>query len=131
MAVQETVQQDSYTDTVGRMRALEGKYNLLRDRMLIINNNMIEQYKKNITETRTINEDIKEIKIDLFKIKETIKHLVEEFELFARKEDVKFLEKYINLWNPVKFVTTEEMNKAIESHHTKKEETKKVKDGSK
>ena len=77
MAIQETVQQDSYTDTIGRMRALEGKYNLLRDRMLIINNNMIEQYKKNIAETRTINEDIKEIKIDIFKIKETIKHLVE------------------------------------------------------
>jgi len=116
MALQETSQQDSYIETIERIRSLEGKYNLLRDRMLLINNNMIEQYKKSIAETRNINDDIKEIKSDIFKIKEIIKHLVEEFDLFARKEDIKFLEKYINLWNPIKFVTSEELKNALEEH---------------
>ena len=50
------------------------------------------------------------------RIKEIIKHLVEEFDLFARKEDIKFLEKYINLWNPIKFVTSEELKNALEEH---------------
>ncbi len=111
-----------YLDTVSRMRTLEGKYNLLRDRALIINNNMIEQYKKTTVELGTINDDIKEIKTDLFKIKEAMKHLLKEFELFARKDDVKFLEKYINLWNPMKFVTEEELSRVIKENQQKKRE---------
>mgnify|MGYP001611426056 CR=1 FL=1 len=114
-----------YLDSTSRLRGLEGKYNLLRDRALIINNNMIDQYKKTSTETKAINDDIKEIKSDLFKIKEAMKHMLKEFELFARKDEVKFLEKYINLWNPMKFVTGEELAKALE----KQKESKVKKDG--
>ncbi len=33
----------------------------------------------------------------------------EELEFFARKENLKVLEKYINLWNPLNFVTKEEV----------------------
>ena len=32
-------------EVVSRIRSLEGKYNLLGERALIINQNMIEQYK--------------------------------------------------------------------------------------
>ncbi len=125
--VQEQIsQQDSFTNSIDRLRTIEGKYNLLRDRMLLINNNMIDQYKKSIVETRTINEDIRDIKSDIFKIKETMKHLLEELELFARKEEVKVLEKYINIWNPIKFVTEDQLNIALGKKQIQKEEHKKV-----
>ena|SRR3989344_6057122 len=111
-------------DITSRVRTLEGKYNLLRDRVLIINNNMIEEYKKLLAELKGINGNIKEIKGDVFKLKETIRHLVKETELYARKEDVQFLEKYINLWNPMKFVTEEDVEKIIERHIQEKQEVK-------
>lgn len=111
--VQEMQEQGFYMDATARVRALEGQYNLLRDRMLIINNNLIEQYKKLSTEMKAINEDLKEVKTDIFNVKETMKHLINELENFAKKEDVKFLEKYINLWDPIKFVTSEELEKAL------------------
>ena len=101
-------------DITSRVRSLEGKYNLLRDRVLIINNNMVEEYKKLMSEVRIINEDLKEIKQDVFKIKESIRHLVKETELFSRKEDVQFLEKYINFWNPMKFVTEEDVMRTLQ-----------------
>ena len=113
--VQEEVQEQGfYMDATARVRPLEGQYNLLRDRMLIINNNLIEQYKKLSGEMKALNDDVKEMKTDIFNMKETMKHLIKELELFARKDDVKFLEKYINLWNPMKFVTSEELEKALE-----------------
>jgi len=114
MTQEEMQQQDFYMDATSRVRTLEGQYNLLRDRMLIINNNLIEQHKKLSGEIKILNEDIKEVKSELFNLKETMKHLIKELELFARKEDVKFLEKYINFWNPVNFVTSEELKKALE-----------------
>ena len=119
MAEEGMQQQDFYLDTIARVRTLEGRYNLLRDRVLVINNNLIDQYKKTLTEVRVINDDIKEIKSDIFKIKEALKHLLKELELFARKEDVKYLEKYINLWDPMKLVTEEELNKALEEFRKK------------
>ena len=47
-----------------------------------------------------------------------MKHLLKELELFARKEDVKFLEKYINLWNPMKFVTEQDVKNLLEHNKT-------------
>ena len=111
-------------DVNSRVRSLEGKYNLLRDRVLIINNNMIEEYKKIVGEIKFIDSEIKDIKGDVFKLKESIRHLIQEVELYARKEDVQFLEKYINLWNPMKFTTEEDVVKLIEIHNGKKEVVK-------
>lgn len=106
--------QDFLLDVSSRVRALEGRYNLLRDRVLLINNNMISEYKKVLGEIKVLNSDIKEIKTELFNIKETLKHVIAEIERTARKEDVKLLEKYINLWNPMNFVSETDVKKIVE-----------------
>ncbi|MBS3168196.1 hypothetical protein J4216_03670 [Candidatus Woesearchaeota archaeon] len=120
------VQEQSYSpeemlfDLTNRVRSLEGKYNLLRDRVLIINNNMIEEYKRMMSEVKAINEDLREIKDDMFKLRESIRHLIKETELFAKRDDVQFLEKYINLWNPMKFVTEADVIRLIEGKRRNK-----------
>ena len=101
-------------DLNSRTRVLEGKYNLLRDKVIVINQNMIEEYKKLLADTKAINYEIKEIRDEIFKIKETIKHLIKELSLFAKKDDVRSLEKYINIWNPMKFATEKEVKSLIE-----------------
>jgi len=106
-------------DFFSRMRALEGKYNLLRDRALIINQNMITQYQRTSAELKVLEEDLQDVKHTLFQIKETLKHLVREMENFSKKEELKVLEKYINLWNPMKFVTAEEVERIV-AEKTKK-----------
>lgn len=112
-------------DLNSRTRVLEGKYNLLRDRVLVINNNMIGEYKKLLVDVKGINTEIKEIQDEMFKIKETLKHLIKELNLFAKKEDVKALEKYINIWNPMKFVTEGDVKDLIRAELKNKEEVKK------
>jgi len=112
----EAVIMDVYT----RIRSLEGKYNLLRDRALIINQNMITQYQKGNSEITSINDELKEIKHTLFQIKETLKHVITELENTPRKEELRVLEKYINLWNPMKFVSEEEVRRIIREEKSKK-----------
>lgn len=120
MATEQTYSAENLLfDVTSRVRGLEGKYNLLRDRVLIINNNMIEEYKKVSSELKIMDGEIKEIKSDIFKIKESMRHLIKETELFARKEDVQFLEKYINFWNPMKFVTEDDVVRLIQHHKSK------------
>jgi|SRR3989338_217598 len=113
MATQQSYDENIFLDMSMRMRTLEGKYNMLRDRVLLINTNMIAEYKKLLSENQALERDVARLKEDVFHLREGMKHLLEEMEQFARKGDVKVLEKYINLWNPMKFVTEHEVKKII------------------
>lgn len=92
-----------------RIRVLENKYSLFGERLLIINQNMIEEYKKLIRNIKTAEEDIKDVKKDLFNVKEIVSGMTKELTLFARKDSLQVLEKYINLWNPMNFVTEKDV----------------------
>src|SRR3990167_1943306 len=102
-----------------RLRLLESRYNAVRDRVLITNQNMISGYKKIHEEIRELETDLREIKTDMFEIKNSIKKIAEELRFFAKKEQVKVLEKYIDLWNPLKFVTEEELRRVLEERGDK------------
>ena len=97
-----------------RIRILEGKYNLTRERMLVINQNMLDHYKKITADMKSIQEDITEMKDSMNLLKDTLKSIVKELKLLARKEELKILEKYINLLNPLNIITKEEVNELIE-----------------
>ena len=105
-----------------RIRSVEGRYNLLAERLLIINHNLIEQYKKTMKEIQLINSDLSEIKHDLNTTKEVINNIVKELENFASKNNVKVIEKYIDLLNPLNFVTEEQLNKVLDEKLRKRGE---------
>ena len=113
------------TDIVNRIRSLESKYNLLGERLLIVNQNVISQFKKDNVEFKTINAELKEIQRELFKTKEAMGDLTKEMQFFATKEDFKVLEKYINLWDPMKLVSQKELENALEKVKNERRRTRK------
>lgn len=102
------------SDLNTRTRTLEGRYNILGERLLVVNQNMIEEYKKMITELKTQEQDIIELKREIENLKDILRQMLKEIDSFAKKENLKVLEKYINLWSPLKFVTENEVNILIE-----------------
>jgi len=101
------------SDLNSRVRTLENRYELLSERLLIVNQNMIESYKKLSTELNKITQELKTIKTSLTTLKETIKNLIKEMPEFATKQELKILEKYINFWNPLNFVTQKDIDNII------------------
>ena len=108
------------SDLNARVRALENRYNLLAERLLVVNQNMIEEYKKLIKEIRLINSELKELRNESLSTKEATKNIIREMETFAKKDEVKVLERYIEMWSPFNFVTDEELQKLLEEK-TKKQ----------
>lgn len=92
-----------------RIRILESRYGIMRDRIFLINQNMIQEYRKLNKEIKLIDSEVKSVKQDLNEIKNILRNVVNEMQSFARKENVKVLEKYINFWNPLNFVTEKEV----------------------
>lgn len=124
--MEETQQEyGSLAEVNSRIRLLESKYTLMRERVFVINQNMIEEYKKLMADIKGINEDLTEIKRDVAKMKEITANTVKEMEFLARKDQLKVLEKYINFWNPLNFVTEQEVRDLIEeSKHKEKKHAK-------
>ncbi|MFH0978139.1 MAG: hypothetical protein V1837_02435 [Candidatus Woesearchaeota archaeon] len=97
-----------------RLRILEEQYTNLRRKMQVTDQNMLSYNKKNITEIKTVNMDINELRHILDDMQNNLLLIIKEIRLCAKKEEVNVLQKYINMWAPVNFVTRREVEKIIE-----------------
>ncbi len=96
-----------------RLRLLEEGFTNLRRFLQVIEENMISKHKHYSSEIKTIVSDINEIRKEMQDLKDKLMLVIKELQSLARKEDVRVLEKYINLWNPVKFVSHNEVEQII------------------
>ncbi len=101
--------QNVLRDINSRVRISEGKYTNLRERVEITNRNMVEEQRRVIRDLKELNEEIIKLKNEINDLKETNRQIIQELSLFARKENVLVLEKYINLIDFMKFVTWDEL----------------------
>tara|TARA_Y100000034_G_C6831595_1_gene375410 strand:+ start:624 stop:1073 length:450 start_codon:yes stop_codon:yes gene_type:complete len=113
---QTSPEQQIIYELVNRVRILESKQNLFSEKMLVMNRNMIEEYKRVMEEMKKLNGSLKGFQEDLDNMRSVVRHLSEEASKFAMKEDVKILEKYINLWDPLKFVTESDVKEMIKKN---------------
>ncbi len=96
-----------------RVRMLEERYTKASNRMDMDEHALIDFKKKVNIEIRTINSDLDDIKRDIADIKEKITMIVKELKTTARKGDVNVLKKYLELWEPLNFITRDEFEKRI------------------
>jgi hypothetical protein len=97
-----------------RMRVLEEQYTNLRRKTQVTDQNMLTYNKKNTTELKTVNLEINELRRILDDMQNNILLIIKELRLCAKKEDVAVLQKYINMWEPIDFVTRKEVEKLVE-----------------
>ena len=62
-----------------------------------------------------LNDDMTEIRGTLGKIEDKVLLIIKELKLCAKKDEVQLLKKYVNLWEPINFVTRKEVEHIIES----------------
>tara|TARA_Y100000034_G_C6588351_1_gene255482 strand:- start:91 stop:420 length:330 start_codon:yes stop_codon:yes gene_type:complete len=106
-------------ELIGRIRINENRINLLREKLLVTDNNMISTQKELRKDLKELTTEIREIKKEIFLLKETLRDTIKEIHTFAKKTDIKTLEKYINLWDPMKFTTEEEVKKIIKEQNAR------------
>ncbi|PIY60636.1 hypothetical protein COY95_00740, partial [Candidatus Woesearchaeota archaeon CG_4_10_14_0_8_um_filter_47_5] len=69
--------------------------------------------KKHTTEVETSVAEIQDLKQDFAGFKEKMQLIIKELQTRAKKEDVQVLEKYVNLWEPMNFVTHTDVEKIV------------------
>jgi len=118
--------QEDISNLSRRLRILEESFTNIRRALQVTEQNMLGKNKVFATEIRTLTSDIGDIKGEVNGVKEKMLEMIRELEETAKREEVKVLEKYINFWNPVKFVTQNEVE-AIIKEILKKEKENRIK----
>ena len=107
-----------------RLRSMEEGSTNLRRFLQVTEDNIIARNKHYSAELKTIASDITEIRKEMQEIREKLILVIKELQFAARKDEVKVLEKYINLWNPIKFVSQNEIEGIINDVLDKREREK-------
>ena len=96
-----------------RLRILEERFTNLRNRDQVTEQNMLSFHKKVNTEFKTLTSEINELRKEFNELSSQIGLIIKELQLSAKREDVKVLEKYIELWQPLQFVTKKDVEKIV------------------
>jgi len=111
---------DNINDLSRRLKVIEERYNGLRRKMQLTEQNMLSINKKISTEVKTISSDINETRNSLLEITIKIKEIKEELSKCAKKDKLKLLDKYISFWEPLNYVTANEVEKIAKDMLDKK-----------
>lgn len=96
-----------------RINDLEEKCGLLKERLLVISQTLLKQGERVSKEITLIKEDIRNIKNEIDRLKEATQHIISESAEFARKEELKVLERYMRMFEPLKFVSEDDVKRLI------------------
>jgi len=83
-----------------RMRDLEEKQRILKDRLLLIGQNLIETKEKTTQDILDIKKDVEILKQSVERIISFTEAISGEFSKFARKEDLEILTKQARMFQP-------------------------------
>ncbi len=106
-------EQQNVTDAVRGVRTLEEKYNNLLRRVQVGEQNHLSNNKKVHTELKTLNSEILDLKKQIDEIREKLVAVIKELSVTSKKEEVDVLKKYMDLWDPINFVTQKEVENIV------------------
>lgn len=104
-----------YGEINTKIRDLEEKQRILKDRLLLIGENLLELKEKNTQDILDLKKQIQEIKTSLERIKSFIEIASSEFSNFARKDDLEILTKQAKMFQPLEFVRKSDLEKLKKS----------------
>ncbi len=108
-----------------RVRISEERYSEIRKKLLLVEQNMLSNHKKAMAEIKAVQGDVTEMRRTIQAVEDKIITIIKELRLTARKEDIDVMKRYLELWDPVKFVTAERVEKLIDDKLGKHEEAEK------
>jgi hypothetical protein len=98
-----------FTETSTKVRDLEEKQRILKDRVLLIGQNMIE-FKENFSKIfLEMKKEMEILKNDLERLKSFLESASSEFSKFARKEELEILSKQARMFQPLDFITKKDL----------------------
>lgn len=111
-------------DVAAELRILEDRYTNLRKKNQLTDQALLETQRNFSKEKRLLNDDLTEAKMKLQELVEDIALMKSEFKDVVKQKDFKVIEKYLDMWEPLQFVTRKEVDELINELESRKKTIK-------
>jgi len=96
------------------LRILEERFSLMRNKTQVTEESMIELQKGLSKDLKLLNDDITELKHELKDILDKMRLIDAEMKNLTKKDELKILERYLDMWQPMNFITRAELDRLLE-----------------
>jgi predicted nucleic acid-binding Zn-ribbon protein len=108
-------EQYSQDPLIERMQSIEEKQRLLKDRMVLISQNLIDFKEKQDQEITEIKKNLSETMKKITRIVSIMETISSETENFAKKSDMEILKKQAKIFQPLEFIRKEELKRYLKN----------------
>ena len=98
LAMEEYQPQSSALETTSKLRDIEEKQRLLKDRILLIGKSLVDERDKSFKDIQEIKKSLFILKEDSQKIKEAVQRISFQVNNMARKEELLILQRQFDLF---------------------------------
>lgn len=107
------------TDLQRRLRILEERYTTLRRKGQLLDENFLETEQDVHTQLSELDQEITELHRMLADIDDKLDRFLEQVKNAAPREEVLMLKKYLQMFDPVQYLTQQEAHRLIEDYMKK------------
>lgn len=105
------------------LKALETKVNTLLREVDVVKNDFMKKQSDLRGEVKAFNDDLLELKRLQQQSNQQMDLVIKELQKMAGREEVQVLQKYIDFWNPLHFVTQRDVERILEQKERAKQKT--------
>ncbi len=97
-----------------RLRILEERYTALRKKTQDTDQMVLGFSKEVSSEMKASHSELVDFRREFYDLRDKVKLIVKELKECAKADELKVLERYLNLWEPMQFVTRNEVDRLVE-----------------
>jgi len=97
-----------------RLRILEERYTTLRKKTQDTDQMVLSFSKEVSSEMKASHSELVDFRREFYDLRDKVKLIVKELKECAKADELKVLERYLNLWEPMQFVTRNEVDRLVE-----------------
>jgi len=101
-----------FNDVMMKLRDLEEKQKMLKDRLLLLGQNLIDIREKSREEMLEMKKEFEVMKRSVGRLIDFLETASAEFSKFARKEDLEILKKQAKMFQPLEFIRKKDLKKS-------------------
>jgi len=103
------------SDIASRLKLAEQRVDNLRSHLELVDSSLIEKHKAAISEIRDMQDGMRSLRADMDMLKDLTERLGKRMEALASREEVKVLQRYVEMWQPLQFVTRAEVKTLVQN----------------
>lgn len=106
------------SDLQRRLRVLEERYTTLRRKGQLIDENFLDTERELRAKVKKLDQEHTDVRRMIVDLDDKLDRFLEQVKKAAPREDVLVLKKYLDMWDPVKYLTRQEATRLLERNTT-------------